>query len=155
MRLPADATLLVLGPPGENADADAEAMAARLIEAWRREGLPAIDMRGDPDDVAEAFAGGQLEERLDDFGATTLVLCGREAAVGACARDAAARGFHAFVVVDACWRSGETTTATAPWREDAIAVDGATALAAAALAKARQRREAGRRRSLRISEADD
>ncbi len=143
MRLPADATLIVVGDPGDAGRGDASAKVGALKAAWRREALPAVDVGAEGDG---AFADGRLEAVLDDLGATTLVLCGEESAVEAAARDAAALGFHAFLVWDACWR-------TAAWpgrdlrRGDAgTVVDAAATLAAAALAKARQRRDALRPR---------
>ena len=137
MRLPADATLIVVGAPDPAGDAIATANVAALVEAWRSESLPAFDLR--PHD---AFDDGGLEARLEEIGATTLVLCGEERAVAAAARNAAALGFHAFVVRDACWRNGPA--AVGPDRAGTM-VDAATALSAAAVAKARQRRgERGR-----------
>ena len=142
MRLPADATLIVVGDSGGAGRGDAAAKVAALKAAWRREELPALDIG------AGGFAGGRLEASLDDLGATTLVLCGEQGAVEAAARDAAALGFHAFLVRDACWRAaGAPQDAFAPRPEDGGAVvDAAATLAAAALAKARQRREARRPR---------
>jgi len=95
MRLPADATLIVVGAPDPAGDATVRAKIAALIEAWRREDLPAIDA---PASEAGAFDDDRLEAHLEDLGATTLVLCGEEGAVDRAARDAAALGFHAFVV---------------------------------------------------------
>ena len=128
MRLPADATLIVAGAGPEGTR---PAAVAALVAAFRREGLP-VEATG-PD----AFADGRLAARLDDLGATTLVLCGEETAVSGAARAAEALGFHVFVVSDACWT--DAAGARLP-KGSAIVVDCATALAAAALAKARQRR---------------
>src|SRR5260370_33141620 len=56
MRLPADATLIVIGAqdamgdrpaPRAGADADAEDKIAALIAAWRAEGLPLVHIRRD------------------------------------------------------------------------------------------------------------
>jgi nicotinamidase-related amidase len=140
MRLPADATLIVVGAPDPAGDATARANIAALIEAWRREDLPAVDARALD---AGPFDDGRLEARLEDLGATTLVLCGEDSAVDRAAREATALGFHAFVVRDACWRNGASATAAGLGQSGAV-VDVATALAAAAVAKARQRRD-GRR----------
>ena len=110
--------------------------------------------------AVSAFAGTRLEERLDELGATTLVLCGALAthALEATARHAGDLGYRVFVVADAC-RTAEAVDLTGrPWPaedvrslalahledETATIVDSATALAAAAMAKARQRRKAGR-----------
>lgn len=139
MRLPADATLIVAGPPDGTADPAAARAVAALIEAWRREDLPAFDLRAD---VCGAF-GGDLEARLDEVGATTLVMCGAADAVEPSAEQAEALGFHVFIVHDACWpqaaaRPGATL-------RSAVVVDLKTALAAAGLAKSRQRLKDGRR----------
>ena len=136
MRLPADATLIVLGAPDPGGDAAATANVAALIEAWRREDLPAVDARTPG---GGAFETGRLEERLDEIGATTLVLCGEEGAVMRAARDAAALGFHAFICRDACSGASPSPAITGVGEAAGI-VETATALAAAAVAKARQRR---------------
>ncbi len=132
MRLPADATLLVVGEAGGAGRDSAASAIAALIDRWRREGLPAIDARGSEG----AFDDGGLEARLDELGATTLVLCGGESAVGRAAADAEALGFHAFVVRDACRRDGPSPGLG----QAGTVVNLATTLAAAAVAKARQRR---------------
>jgi isochorismate hydrolase len=107
-----------------------------------------------------AFAGTALETALDELGATTLVLCGglKTHALEATARHAGDVGYQVFVVADACraidavdlngrlW-PGEDVRALMLARlkgEIATIVDVATALRAAATAKARQRRAAGR-----------
>ncbi len=136
MRLPADATLIVVGAPDPAGDATVRAKIAALIEAWRREDLPAIDA---PASEAGAFDDDRLEAHLEDLGATTPVLCGEEGAVDRAARDAAALGFHAFVVCDACWRNGRSPRVT-DLGQAGIVVEAATAIAAAAVAKTRQRR---------------
>ena len=139
MRLPADATLMVIGapdaidgprpPPREKS----EEKIAALIVAWRAEGLPivhigrnAIELGATPlagatmiDKAAEsAFGGAGLEDLLDEIGATTLVLCGAlTPSLEATARDAADLGYQVFIVGDACWaiegvgRRGTGTTA--------------------------------------------
>ena len=138
MRLPADAALIVAGRFADEDETTAGQAAAALIEAWRREDLPAFDLRGE---AGGAF-GGDLEARLDDVGATTLVICGEAGAVGASADQAEALGFHVFIVRDACWPQ-----AAAPpdaGRRAAVVVDLETALAAAGLAKSRQRLKDGR-----------
>ena len=96
---------------------------------------------------------------LDELGATTLVICGALAthALEASARHAADLGYQVFVVADACraadaldlkgrlWPAEDVRAlALARLSEAATIVDAATALRAAATAKARQRREAGR-----------
>ena len=110
--------------------------------------------------ATSAFIGADLEARLDALGATTLVLCGALAthALEASARHAADLGYQVFVVADAC---GATDTVDLEGRlwpaehvralalaqlkgETATIVDVATTLRAAAMAKARQRRAAGR-----------
>ncbi len=107
-----------------------------------------------------AFVGTRLEALLEDIGATTLVLCGALAAnaLEPTVRDAANLGFSVFVVADACCaadtidpsgtrRPAENARALSLARlegEDARIVDAATALNAAATAKARQRRAAGK-----------
>jgi nicotinamidase-related amidase len=138
MRLPADATLIVAGRPDSAAEG-AERAVATLIEAWRREDLPAFDLRGE----AGGVFGGDLEARLDAVGATTLVMCGEADAVEASAGRAEALGFHVFIVRDACWPQAAATS-NAP-RRSAVVVDLGTALAAAGLAKSRQRLKDGRR----------
>jgi nicotinamidase-related amidase len=199
MRLPADATLIVIAVQdalddprwGPRDNPDAEAKIAALIAAWRAEGLPLVHVRHDSNEpgspyapgspgrrfklcaaplegervigksASSAFVGTGLEALLDDIGATTLVLCGALTPHGleATARHAGDLGYSAFVVGDACWAvdtidpSGKRCPA-----EDAHAlslahlqgeyariVDAATALGAAALAKARQRHRAARK----------
>jgi nicotinamidase-related amidase len=110
--------------------------------------------------ATSAFVGSDLEARLDALGATTLVLCGALAthALEASARHAGDLGYQVFVVADACraadtadlrgrlWPAEEVRAlALAHLKgETATIVDLATTLRAAATAKARQRREAGR-----------
>jgi nicotinamidase-related amidase len=110
--------------------------------------------------ATSAFVGADLEARLDQLGVTTLVLCGALAthALEASARHAGDLGYQVFVVADACravdtadlggrlWLA-EDVRALALARlngETATIVDVATTLRAAATAKARQRRGAGR-----------
>jgi nicotinamidase-related amidase len=186
MRLPADATLIVIdvqeaiddprsGRPDNPA---AETNIAALIAAWRRETLPLVHVRHDSLERgspyvpgasghrfkacamplygeatigktgASAFAGTALESLLDDIGATTLVLCGAltSHSIEATARHAGDLGYRTFVVADACW---PTEHARKPLLVDvdgerASVVDTAAALGAAAMAKARQRRQAQR-----------
>ena len=101
-----------------------------------------------------------LEARLYELGATTLVLCGALAthALEASARHAGDLGYQLFVVADACQAAdivdlrgrlwpAEDVGALALARlkgETATIVDAATTLRAAATAKVRQRRAAGR-----------
>jgi nicotinamidase-related amidase len=110
--------------------------------------------------ATSAFVGADLEARLDELGVTTLVLCGALAthALEASARHAGDLGYQVFVVADACravdmadlggrlWLA-EDVRALALARlkgETATIVDASTTLRAAAMAKARQRRGAGR-----------
>jgi nicotinamidase-related amidase len=163
MRLPADATLVVIdlieiapgaGPAGANVTA--------LVEVWRAEGLPLAHLRhastgpGAPalhENEAMVWAAGSnafadtgLESRLDDIGATTLALCGWPiASVEAAAVEALALGYHAFVVADACVAAADILPALARLAEAGAAiVDTAMTLSAASVAKARQRRDAER-----------
>jgi nicotinamidase-related amidase len=182
MRLPADAVLLIIdaeqavgGPRRGDDDApEVETNIAALIAAWRAEGLPLVHVgrqpSGSASDIAptvppldseivvirnatSAFVGADLEARLDELGATTLVLCGALSthALEASARHAADLGYQVFVVADAfdlrarLWPA-EDVRALALARlkgETATIVDVATSLRAAATAKARQRRGAG------------
>ncbi len=101
-----------------------------------------------------AFIGTALEETLDRLGATTLVLCGvlTHNSLEATARHAGDLGYRAFVVADACWAvdvrvSGRTFAAAEVHalslahldREYAAVVGCAETLAAARLARARER----------------
>jgi nicotinamidase-related amidase len=189
MRLPADAVLLIVDAqrvvvdPHENADDGpaVETNIAALIAAWRAEGLPLAHVDRPPSDptassalaaspldgeivivraATSAFVGAELEARLDELGATTLVLCGALAthALEASARHAADLGYQLFVVADACLAADAVDLRGRLWPaedvralalahlngETATIVDAATALRAAATAKARQRRAAGR-----------
>ena len=77
MRLPADATLVLLGAPGREPDNNgaAEANIAALIAAWRAEALPIVHVHplGDPlageiviaPEGADPFADVALAEALD------------------------------------------------------------------------------------------
>ena len=183
MRLPADAVLLVIDAPealdGPHPDVcacpEVEKNIAALIAAWRTEGLPLAHLGRQPGDspfspldgeivivrnATSAFVGADLEARLDELGATTLVLCGTLAthALEASARHAGDLGYQVFVVADACravdtadlggrlWLAEDVRTlALARLKgETATIVDVATTLRAAATAKARQRRGAAR-----------
>ena len=146
---------------------------AALVAAWRAEGLPLAHVGRQPPssraprdgeivvaaEAASAFVGTALEASLDELGATTLVICGALAthALEASARHAADLGYQVFVVADACraadaldrngrlWPAEDVRAlALARLAEDATIVDAATALRAAATAKARQRRAAGK-----------
>ncbi|HEY1782241.1 MAG TPA: isochorismatase family protein [Roseiarcus sp.] len=146
---------------------------AALVAAWRAEGLPLAHVGRQPPalsrardgeivvaaEAASAFVGTALEASLDELGATTLVICGALAthALEASARHAADLGYQAFVVADACraadaldlngrlWPAEDVRAlALARLSEAATLVDAATALRAAATAKARQRRAAGK-----------
>lgn len=172
MRLPADATLIVIDsedPGGGMRDTGAlEANIAALVATWRAEGLPLVRVRrgrfdvvapgaGGPLDgelvldnsVNSAFADAQLEVALDDIGATTLVLCGLpESAVAATAREAGALGYQVFVPADAIGGDGKDVgdgqALASLARDGANIVDTLTTLGAAAMAKARQRWRAER-----------
>jgi nicotinamidase-related amidase len=182
MRLPADAALLVIdaqdaveGPrPSVGHAPEADRNIAALVAAWRAEGLPLVHAGRQPArssfsplegeivivrNVTSAFVGSDLEARLDELGATTLVFCGTLAtdALEASARHASDLGYQLFVVADACravdtvdlrgrlWPADEVRAlALARLKgETATIVDVATTLRAAATAKARQRRRAG------------
>jgi len=164
MRLPADATLIVVDPGGPSAGphpplaGSVAANVAALIAVWRREELPLVRARPlaagaerkEPADdegwheravALGAFGATGLEDLLEEIGATTLVLCGASEEVAASARDAVALGYQVFVVADAC------PSATAGLEvEGAALVDAATALGAAAMAKFRLRWRAERAR---------
>ena len=182
MRLPADVVLLVIDAPealdGPRPDVcacqEVEKNIAALVAAWRTEGLPLAHVgrqrAGSPlpplegeivivRNATSAFVGADLEARLDEVGATTLVLCGALAthALEASARHAADLGYQVFVVADACRAVDTVDLRGRLWPaedvralalahlegETATIVDVATALRAAATAKARQRRGAG------------
>jgi nicotinamidase-related amidase len=182
MRLPADAVLLIVdaqeavdGPrPGAGDGPEVETNIAALVAAWRAEGLPLVHVGRQPAgpplpplegeivivrNATSAFVGADLEARLDELGATTLVLCGALAthALEASARHAADLGYQVFVVADACravdtadlrgrlWPAEDVRAlALAHLKgETATIVDVATTLRAAATAKARRRRGAG------------
>jgi len=165
MRLPSDATLIVIGAPvAGQEEPGAPANIARLIEAWRAEQLPIIHVRAGPPETgrsplsgldeptvdmasAGAFAAPELEALLDKIGATTLTLCGEAHAVEATARAAAGLGYQAFVVADACLKAGGEPCSFAHLdKELASVVDVGQALRAAAAAKARERHVARRPR---------
>jgi nicotinamidase-related amidase len=111
-------------------------------------------------DATSAFAGTALEAMLDELGATTLVLYGglETHALEATAWRAADLGYQIFVVADACQAAEMVDLKGRAWTaedvralslarlsgETATLVDVGTALRAAAMAKARQRRGAGR-----------
>src|ERR1700690_306498 len=182
MRLPADAVLLIIdahetvdGPhPGAGAGPEVERNIAALVAAWRSEGLPLAHIGRQPvgsplsplegeivivRNATSAFVGADLEARLDELGATTLVLCGALAthALEASARHAADLGYQVFVVADACravdtvdlrgrlWPAEDVRAGPPAHPEGGAAtiVAGAPSLRAAATAKARQRRGAG------------
>ena len=188
MRLPADAVLLVIdaqaaiGDPRRTVDdvPVADQNIAILIAAWRTEGLPLVHVDKQATapasplppavaplggeivivrNTASAFVGADLEARLDELGATTLVLCGTLAthALEASARHAGDLGYQVFVVADACRAADAVDLRGRLWPaedvralslaqlkgETATIVDVATALRAAAMAKARQPRGAG------------
>lgn len=142
MRLPADAALIVFGDPNDAAGALPAEKTLALIEAWSREDLPAFFARDAQGDYG--FARHKLQERLDEIGATTLVMCGESAAVEAALSEADGLGFLTFVVGDACWRE-PTGAALASPDAGRTVVNAETALAAAAVAKARERRRTRQR----------
>jgi len=196
MRLPADATLIVIDVlaviddpcRGPRDNSEAETKIGALIAAWRAERLPLIHVFFDSTEsdspytshgpghrfrryamplagetlaganADSAFVGTGLERLLDEFGATTLVLCGAlTPSFEGTARDAASLGYQAFIVADACWAIDKVDRHRKLPAEDALAlsllllqgeygriVDAAAALDAAATAKARQRRAAGK-----------
>ncbi|MGD1039039.1 MAG: cysteine hydrolase family protein [Roseiarcus sp.] len=102
-----------------------------------------------------AFVGTRLEEALDALGATTLVVCGvlTHRSLEATARHAGDLGYRVFVVADACWAVDVSDLDGRRWPaedvhalslahldgEYAEVVGSPTALAAARLARARQR----------------
>jgi nicotinamidase-related amidase len=188
MRLPADAVLLIIDaheaiddPRHAAGDVPAaDQNIAALIAAWRAEGLPLAHVGRQPTasaaplslairpldgeivivrNATSAFVGADLEAKLDELGATTLVLCGTLAtqALEASARHAGDLGYQVFVVADACRAADMVDLRGRLWPaedvralslahlkgETASIVDVATALRAAATAKARQRRRAG------------
>ena len=170
---------------GRRNNPQAEREIAVLLAAWREEGLPIVHIRHDsvePDSpyrpdrpshafksetapaaseavvgksAHSAFVGTSLEQTLDRFGATTLVICGAltHNSVEATARHAADLGYRVFVVADACWAAALADGGGGTWPaeivhrlalaclagEYATVVDAETTLAAARLAKARQR----------------
>jgi nicotinamidase-related amidase len=189
MRLPADAALLVIDareaiddPRRDDRDVpEADKNIAALVAAWRAEGLPLVHVDRAPApaspsapaavppldgeivivrNTTSAFVGADLEARLDELGATTLVLCGALGthALEVSARHAADLGYQVFVVADACWAADAVDLSGRLWPaqdvralalahlkgETATIVDAATTLRAVATAKARQRRAAGR-----------
>ncbi|HTR14943.1 MAG TPA: isochorismatase family protein [Roseiarcus sp.] len=159
MRLPADATLIVIETLIAQ-ESGAATNIAKLIEAWRAEELPIVHVRAGPPEAGPlsggregesiidsacvgAFAAPELEILLDEIGATTLTLCGDARAVEATAREAADLGFQAFVVSDACHKAEEQARSFAGLHKETATVVGlGEALRAAAASKARQRRDA-------------
>ena len=189
MRLPADAVLLIIDaqeaiddPRHAAGDVPvADQNIAALVAAWRAEGLPLAHVGRQPTasaaplalairpldgeivmvrNATSAFVGADLEARLDELGATTLVLCGTLTthALEASARHAGDLGYQVFVVADACRATDTVDLRGRLWPaedvralslaqlkgETATIVDVATALRAAAAAKARQRCGAGK-----------
>jgi nicotinamidase-related amidase len=175
---------------GPRNNPQAEQAIALLLQAWRAEGLPIFHVRHvsieprspyRPDapghafkpeaapaageivvgkTTPDAFAGTELEARLDDLGATTLVVCGAltHNSVESSVRAASARGYRVFVVADACWAVDVVDLAGESWaaeavhrlslthmhREFARVVSLGAALSAAGTAKLRQRMKAAR-----------
>lgn len=186
MRLPPDAVLLIIDAEGAvdsprhgvGEASEVETNITALVSAWRAEGLPLAHVRRQPiapaspfaisplegeiamvRNATSAFVGVDLEARLDELGATTLVFCGTLAthALEASVRHAADLGYLVFVVADACRAADALDHRGRLWPaedvralalahlkgETATIVDVATTLRAAAAAKARQRRAAG------------
>jgi hypothetical protein len=81
----------VLIVAGEVAD---DLGVASLVAAWTQERLPILRIDTD------LFAASDLETKLEEIGATTLVVAGaREACIDA-TRGAAERGFRVFLVAE-------------------------------------------------------
>jgi len=127
--------------------------------AFKAEARPLEGETVIPKSARSAFVGTRLEEALDALGATTLVVCGvlTHNSVEASVRHAADLGYRVFVVADACWAVDVVDLAGRRWPaedvhalslaclagEYAEVVDLAMALAAARLARARQRARHG------------
>ncbi len=168
---------------------DAKENIAQLLARWRAEGLPLIHVRHDsvgrgspyalgapghrfkvcatPLDAQRivgksansAFIRPDLEEALDEIGATALVICGVLTAnsVEATARHAGKLGYQTVVVAGACWTVDKVDLRGRRWPaedvhalslahlngEYASVVDTAATLVAAAAAKARLRWRGG------------
>ena len=120
---------------GPRNNRDAEARIADLLAAWRGAGMPIVHIRHDstvpdspyrpgtpghafkpevaplPDEtvigkqVNSAFIAPDLEARLTEHGATTLVVCGVQThhCVETTIRHAGNLGYRVFVAADACW----------------------------------------------------
>ncbi|MBV9286641.1 MAG: cysteine hydrolase [Hyphomicrobiales bacterium] len=164
MRLPADATLIVIDV-AETGDALSPpfpaANVAALLAAWRREELPIVHARsreqhaplpegrrqGEHEvalDAISAFENTALESLLEEIGVTTLILCGEAESVAASARDAGRLGYQVYIVADACAGDGVSATLAPLAPEWAALTDAAATLAAAPLGKFRQRWKAKR-----------
>jgi nicotinamidase-related amidase len=160
--------------PGLRDHSDVKAQIAALLAAWRAEGLPIVHVERNSSEPSSphrparenlslpsethprqgeailgrsadsAFIGTDLETLLDDFGATTLVVCGilGKPSLEASVRDGANLGYRLFVVADACWTTGEGEDFSLARiaEEKGEIVDCAMALRAAALANVRRRR---------------
>jgi len=183
MRLPADAVLLIIdGREAVDALSDragdsrkVEKTIVALVAAWRAEALPLVHVGRRASSLpvspyegeavilrqaTSAFVDSDLEAKLDEFGATTLVLCGALGthALEASARHAADLGYQVFIVADACRAADAVDLRGRPWPAEDVAaltlarlkgeaatiVDAATTLRAATTAKARQKRAAAR-----------
>jgi len=146
MRLPADAVLLIIdGREAVDALSDragdsrkVEKTIVALVAAWRAEALPLVHVGRRASSLpvspcegeavilrqaTSAFVGSDLEAKLDEFGATTLVLCG---ALGTHALEASARhatdlGYQVFVVADACRAADAVDLRGRPWPAEDVA----------------------------------
>ena len=167
MRLPSDATLLVIDAGSDDAEPARQARIDAVLQSWRNEKLPVIHIRlttsphsliarpcrrataaepcfATPDH--DAFGVAELDALLEGAGATTLVLCGdlSPLSIEAATRHGAALGYRMFVVADACAGFSTEDVLPAPSGGDAVFVDTAMTLRAALAARNRLRlRSAG------------
>ncbi len=158
MRLPGDATLIVMANLAESPSA---AIAA-LLEAWRAAGLPVLFVEpstrrpgsglglavGPAETRLQAGEGlaARFEASLSARGVTTLVFCDARAdGLGSfLLGQARALGYRSFIVTDAM-SAEPAATAAAEASDPPIAVSCAEALAAAEIAGFNRRRQAQRR----------
>jgi nicotinamidase-related amidase len=167
---------------GPRNNPEAETRIAALLAAWRAARMPIVHVRHDstaaespyrpdrlgnafkpeampqageivvPKHVNSAFIGTELEERLAERGATTLIVCGvlTHNSVEATVRHAGNLGYRVFVAADACWSVDVRDLTGRVWpaedvhqlslavmhREYAMVSDTAALVSAAALARA-------------------